>query len=248
MSDPTDPFSEAAKATQEVAKATGEVAKATDTAIKTADKVGQYFGRTFGDAIQELAGFAYDKIAVWRFTNLIKQFDDLDELLKQRRLEGKTTPLPDRISHPLLRAMAEEDREPAQELYVKLLANGLTSNADVEKAYIRILSEISDDETRLIPVLARLLGGYEVGEKGQEYSIEQISDQTGLTPNRLRKAFHHLASQGCFRINPPGEFLELQRSPDDSWPHIKSDDGLRFYLTDVGLELLIALSPLPEGS
>jgi hypothetical protein len=136
----------------EKAKAVQEVAKTTNSAIEASEKVAGFVAKVVGDTAIQLGGVLADWTHYYRFKNLLTIADKIQTLQRQRRLEGKTNPIPPRIAIPLLEAAALEDDPTLQDVWALLIANSTDPNfAEVlHPSFIGIIQQISADEAVIL--------------------------------------------------------------------------------------------------
>lgn len=136
---------EQAKAVQEVAKTSGKL-------VEAAEKVGGFVSKIVGGASTQVGGILEDWAKYYRYKNLLAIADKVEVLHAQRKLEGKTIPIPPRAAIPMLESASLEDDEVLQEVWARLIANSTDPNfkESLHPGYIEIVKQISPDEAIIL--------------------------------------------------------------------------------------------------
>lgn len=133
----------------ELAKATGQVV------VETAADARRALGAIFGDAAAEVANIFSDTVKLWRFKNLLRIRDEVNEIAAQRGLtqdQLKALPLGDSLR--VADAAANEDQPEIQALWARLIANVVTgASSSIERAFIDLLKSLSPGEAALLDLL-----------------------------------------------------------------------------------------------
>lgn len=195
---------EEAKAAQEAQ----EVAKATGKGIDASRELGGFLNTVCGEALTEFGGAFKDWAACYRFTNMLKLRDKVEAILKKRRLEGKTKPIPLPQAIPLLEVASLENNESLQDMWARLISNAtdIGKRLDIKKVHIDILSKL---EPLDVEILNRLEGMkiskvISSGESKINYGI-LIADlcQTAIAPaEEILFSLHNLSRLGCIEPIP----------------------------------------------
>ena len=137
----------------EQAKAAQEIAKATGKGIDVVKGAGKFFNRIFGQGIEAKVGVWADNAIATRQMNAI----DLAVKVQAKLDEAGITEiraLPMKVGFPLLEAASLEDDPMLQDMFVNLLASALNSSEDeIRKKYVTVLSEMSGSEALLLKFL-----------------------------------------------------------------------------------------------
>lgn len=133
-----------------------EIAKATGKAIDLADKVGSFLNKIVGGATREVGAALHDWAQFYRYKNLLRLQDKVEEIHAARRLQGRTIPIAPRYAIPLLRAASEEDSEALQDLWAGLIANATdpAKRLDLRKIFIEILSSLEPMDAEILKHMA----------------------------------------------------------------------------------------------
>ncbi len=140
----------------EFAKAAQEIAKATGKAIDLVQKVGGFLNKVAGNAAVEVGGALYDWARVFRYKNLIRLQDKVEDIHAARKLQGRSIPIAPRLAIPLLQAASEEDEETLQDMWAGLIANATDPDRRLElrKIFTEILSSLEPLDAEILRYLA----------------------------------------------------------------------------------------------
>jgi hypothetical protein len=140
---------------EEAAKAMQEVAKTTSKAIDAAEKLGGFLSKVIGGALIELGGTLQDWAKYFRYKNLLRIQDRVEEIHASRQLQGKTTPIPPRYAIPLIQRASEEDDPTIQELWAALIANATDPNRhlNLNKVLLDVLASIEPLDVAILRFL-----------------------------------------------------------------------------------------------
>jgi len=79
-----------------------EIAKATKKALEVAEKVGGFFSTVLGDACKEIGAAINDWAKLYRYKNLLKISDKVQEIHQKRKIQGKSMRVEAYIGIPML--------------------------------------------------------------------------------------------------------------------------------------------------
>lgn len=174
----------------ESAKAAQEIAKATGKAFELAQKVGGFLNKVVGNAAVELGGALHDWARVFRYKNLLRLQDKVEDIHAARKLQGRSIPIPPRLAIPLLQAASEEDQESLQDMWAGLIANATDPDRRLElrKIFAEILSSLEPLDAEILRYLA-----------GQGWLMHRNVPGGGITLGKLSSALH--ASEKSIQIS-----------------------------------------------
>lgn len=140
----------------ESAKAAQEIAKTTGKAIDAAQKVGGFLNKVIGDAAVELGGALHDWARVFRYKNLLRLQDKVEDIHAARKLQGRIIPIAPRFAIPLLQAASGEDEESLQDMWAGLIANATDPDQRItlRKIFTEILSSLEPLDAEILRYLA----------------------------------------------------------------------------------------------
>lgn len=182
-----DEITESAKAVQEVAKTTG-------TGLNVAEKAGAFFAKVMGEPIDAAAGMIADTLRYKAWKNQAKLIDEIEVIIKQRALEGKTIPVPPKFALPLFQAASVEDDDYMHKLWVKLLASAMDPVTSTHRtAFIEIIKQLTPDDVKIInqayDVYLREVASY------KEFCKREKKEPMILPPNRYEIKTYSLVNR-----------------------------------------------------
>lgn len=183
----------------ETAKAAQEIAKSTAKAIDLVEKVGGFLNKVVGDAIVEVGSIASDWARLFRYKNLLKLQDKVEEIHRTRKLENKTIPIPPRFAIPLLQAASQEDDESIQNMWAGLIANATDPNKHIEpkKIFIEILSSFEPIDAYILRHLAGQGWLMFRNISGGGISVEKLCTALQITEKDSQLSLQNLHRLGC---------------------------------------------------
>lgn len=184
---------------EESAKAAQEVAKATGKAIDLSEKVGSFLKKVVGDAVVELGGAVHDWARFFRYKNLLGLQDKVEEIHRQRRLQGKSIPIPPRFAIPLLQAASQEDDNSIQDMWAGLIANATDPGKRLEpkKIFINTLSLLEPLDAQILRHLSAQGWVMYRNVPDGGISVAKIVQALGSSENDVRLSLQNLHRLGC---------------------------------------------------
>lgn len=142
-------MSEESKAIQEIAKTTGK-------GIEAAEKLGAFLSKVTGEGIAHLGNAFSDWARLYRYTNLLKLIDKIEQIHAQRKIQGKTILVAPKYLVPLLEQASLEDDDLVADMWAGLIANSTDPGRHFElrKLYIDILSKLDPIDARILQFLS----------------------------------------------------------------------------------------------
>lgn len=205
MSVPTDPVTEAAKATQEVAKATGK-------ALDASREVGGFISKYIAGPLEQGMGIFEDRLRYLRWESQLRLMRRAEETLKHLGMTTPTRAVPLKIAIPLLQAASIEEDDQLQDRWVNLLVNAANEGSGVEisRSYIAILEQLTPIEAQILDVIYAL-PFEEIQHDGActrdlprsartRTEEERKKEQTFEICNEVKLALGNLERVGCIRI------------------------------------------------
>jgi hypothetical protein len=86
----------------EEAKAAQEVAKVAQKTVDAGVRFGGFLDKYLGPSLSHLATAFGDRAQIYRYKNLLKLIDSVEDIHKSRRLEGKVIPILPKYAIPIL--------------------------------------------------------------------------------------------------------------------------------------------------
>jgi hypothetical protein len=155
---------------EEIAKA---VQKASDLGVKaleTSEKVGGFFAQVFKEPITEVAGMLTDRLKFARWQRLIDMQDEVNEILKTRRVSDTRSVAP-KLALPLLEEASIEDDTDLQKLWNHLLANAMDPKFtdDVRVGFVEMIKGITAQDANVLNFIYGVLK-----QNGQLTPLEKV--------------------------------------------------------------------------
>lgn len=194
-------------------KAIQETAKTMGKTVDAASGAGKFVARVFGGTLQELADWSRDAVALkrleWKANNVDRAIQSL------RTLKGAgaaINPLPDRQASIVLEAIANEDDDDIQRLWVSLIdrATDPSSGYDIKRVHIDVLRSIDPAEARILTTVKRYI---ETNSSTRTIDGHGLAGDVGIDDRDLIVFLHHLATLGCFIATDKTVGLAIEQSP-----------------------------------
>jgi hypothetical protein len=195
----TDPL-EVAKAGAEASKATAETA---GKAIDAARATGSFLDKIFGGALEELGATWKEKVAFYRWNNMLSIMDKVEKIRAERSSHGKATPISPiamGTAIPLLDKASLEDDPDLQDMWATLITNTAEDpNMSREaKTYAEILAGLTPNDARVLLGLARPM---------ERSATPPLDSREDIDARRI--TFENLIRLGCAEYAPDRRLEEL---------------------------------------
>ncbi|RBW66659.1 hypothetical protein DS893_03115 [Vibrionales bacterium C3R12] len=143
----------------ETAKATQEVAKATTKGLEVGEKVGGFLAKVLGEPIETATGILGDKLKFMRWERQVRLVDRVQDINKQRGIEGREMPVSPKLALPIIENASVEENDTLQDLWAKLMssAQGEASSDSVRSAFIDIIKQL---EVIDVEILNAMFNGF----------------------------------------------------------------------------------------
>lgn len=138
-------ITEAAKAIQEVAKATGK-------AIDASQNIGGFISRLISGSLEQGMGIFEDKLKYMRWERQLRLKQRSEQMMVQLGMNEPTRAISMKLALPLLQAASVEDDDFLQDMWARLLVNGINKNSgvDLKRVYIDILENLTPLEVTIL--------------------------------------------------------------------------------------------------
>lgn len=142
----------------EEAKAIQEVAKTSSDALRVAEKAGSFLSKYVDGTFQQLAGILEDKLKYYRWERRNRLLIRAEKFISEQIDSSSISPVPLKLTIPILEAGSVEEDDDVQDIYAQLLANAANSSFEVriERTYIDILQNLSKVEIEILRELYKL--------------------------------------------------------------------------------------------
>ncbi|MGD0488767.1 MAG: Abi-alpha family protein [Syntrophorhabdales bacterium] len=179
----------------------GEIAKTTGKALEITEGVGRFVSKILGDACAEFGNSLHDWAKYFRYKNLLRIQDRVDQIHRKRELEGRTIPLKPSIGIPLIQAASIVEDESLQEMWACLIANSTDPCFEerIKRSFVDILSSLD-------PIDAHILDWF--SHQGwsnalREISIESISKSLNMEKADVGISLSNLNRLGLIDLSVP---------------------------------------------
>lgn len=218
----------------ERAEATKEVAKAASKAIDSANAVGRFLDRIFGDLVEDTVGLAGDSLRAYR----LRRLADL-----QKKTEGylaakgvvSTEPISPRIGYRIVQEATLEDDEELQARFARLLAEALDPDGEkITRRHSDVIAELTSASFLILDYCWRVrhkIGHRIVGSPDIRYEdtqndalavrkLTEVVKATQVTEDDIR----HVIGLGLFR--PTGDEFHVFPWTRSSMGDVRVDERL----------------------
>ena len=134
------------------AKAIQEVAKATGQGIDLVKKIGTFFSRIMDEPIAATCGMLADTLKFKRWERQVKLIEKVEQIMKEKRIEGKFTPIEPKLALPIFHNASLENNELLHDLWAKLLVSAMDPSyqAKTRTAYIDIIKQLDPLDVKIL--------------------------------------------------------------------------------------------------
>jgi len=232
----------------ETAKAAQDIAKTTGKALEVAERVGSFLNKILGDAIAEVGGAIHDWARLYRYKNLLRLQDKVEEIHRERKLQGKSVPVPPRFAIPLLQAASQEDDESIQDMWAGLIANATDPDKHLEpkKIFTDILSSLEPIDATILKYLSSQGWLMHRNVPNGGITIAKIHSALGDSEEDIQLSLQNLHRLGCIIDEYKATWDQIDTT---SFGQRVTDPKTTFRPSPLGFSLLKACDPItPEQS
>ncbi len=207
---------------------TKEIAKTTNKALEVAEKIGSFLNTILGDTFKEVGGSIHDWAKFYRYKNLLKINDKVEQLHKKRGMQGKRVPIQLSIGIPLIEAASLAEDENLQQKWATLIVNSTdpNNNDKIRKSYIDILSSLDPSDALVLDWMSTQGWNNVLGE----ISLKTISENVNLSEIETKISTSNLNRLGLIDFGVPTTTGSIEISA--------SENETRFKLNQLGWSLL----------
>lgn len=184
---------------EEEAKAVQEVAKATTKGIEASEKLGGFLSKVLGEGFVELGAAFSDWAKTYRYKNLLKLSDEIDQIHINRKLQGKPIPILPKYALPILQDASLEDDGDVRSLWAGLIANATDPNIrfQIKKLYIQILSSLDPIDAAILDFIGQpgIDKQYDF-LNGKQLSAEELAKQLQKEEEDIKVSLSNLFRLG----------------------------------------------------
>lgn len=138
----------------ETAKAVQGLAKTAETAITAGRKLGEFVSRTIAEPLKETMGILTDRLQFMRWERWVRLVDKVEEIIEERKLQGKTRVVPPKIALPIIENASLEEDDFLQDMWVNLLISAMDESREMPRtAYIEIIKVLTPADAQLLKLM-----------------------------------------------------------------------------------------------
>ncbi|MCK5603915.1 DUF4393 domain-containing protein [Candidatus Pacearchaeota archaeon] len=166
-----------------------------------AEKVGGFLTAILGDACKEIGGTVHDWTKLYRYKNLLRIQDKVEQIKKDRKSEGKSIPIEPAIGIPLIEAASVVEDDNLQQKWATLIANATSPkyNEKIRKSYISILSSLDPYDAKILERMNSQGWNNDLGK----INTGAISENTNIEETEVRISLSNLSRLGLVDIGTP---------------------------------------------
>jgi hypothetical protein len=178
------------------AKAVKAVAKTTDRSLEVVQQFGGFISKVLGTVPEDAVGFL---IGDWLHHVRVRNFARLnartDEILAARGKAAEIEPVPPVLAIPIIAAAQDESRPEIQELWARLLANGMDkSRPGIRQSFIETLKQFDPADALVFEYLSK-----RGTVRFETEFINNASSVTKLPPDEVIISVDRLKTLGCLQ-------------------------------------------------
>ncbi len=194
------------------------------------EKVAELMGLMFGEFAKEAGLALRDEVSAFRTQRLISFWDKFAPQLQKREIPpSQLRKLPFGLGIRILENVSEEDNDDVLDLWAKLVASALDPNAaEIEKAFVSILSQIGGTEVLVLRLLWLRLKCNDVHICSIRTSeVKEFADRHLKTkgPRSRAVAIMNLVRVGCVRLQLDDYYLDNIEFNDREFVLSADDNG-----------------------
>lgn len=163
-------------------RAAEELAKLGNRSLETIEKAGAWVDGIFGEGFREVGHAFADSMAGFRMRNRLRVLEKTQKAIDQAGLAGKTRPLSDRLTGPVLDAIADESDETLQDVWASYLAFSVNpKNPSADKLLIDLIRRLEPADWPVLKVIFKSApkqlspSDFGSGERDLEICMDRLS-------------------------------------------------------------------------
>lgn len=137
-----------------------ENSSASVSVVAAASKLGAFLSTLLGSPLEEGAGILQDRLRLERWERQNRLMDRYDEVVRQRKLIGRTCAVAPKFVVPIVEAATLEDDDSLQDMWAELLvtAGDPSRRGKMRSAFVDILRQIEPIDAILLSTILRTSG------------------------------------------------------------------------------------------
>lgn len=173
-------------------KAAEELAKLGQRSLDTIDKAGAWIDGVFGEGFREIGHAFADGMAGFRIRNRLRVLEKTQRAIDGAGLSGHTRPLPNRMTGPVLDAIADESDETLQDVWAAYIAFTVNpKNPSADRLLIEVIRRLEPADW---PVLRKIFQSDPGPLRPEDFEIER---------NALESTMDRLSALNLFFYDDP---------------------------------------------
>jgi hypothetical protein len=173
-------------------KALEELAKFGSRSLDSVDKAGGWVDDVFGRGFREVGQAFAESMAGFRYRNRLRVLQKTQAAIDRAKLSGKTRPFADRLTGPMLDAIADESDENLQEAWAAYIAFSVDpKNPSPDRLLIDIIRRLEPADW---PILRKLF---------QSEPVALQPEDIGADPGEMEASMDRFVTLGLFTYDDP---------------------------------------------
>jgi hypothetical protein len=168
-----------------VGKDVEELAKLGQKGLETTEKAGGWLDGVFGEGARQLGGAWADSMAGFRARNRLKVLAKTQKAIDEAGMAGKTRPLTERMSLPLIDAIEQESDETLQDVWAAYIKNSVDPKCpQPDRLLIDVIRKLEPSDWPVLERLFQLPTGnhkaFVISESLSELDMEVVMDRLAM--------------------------------------------------------------------
>lgn len=173
-------------------KAAEELAKLGQRSLDTIDKAGAWIDGVFGEGFTEVGHAFADSMAGFRIRNRLRVLEKTQRAIDGAGLSGHTRSLPNRLTGPVLDAIADESDESLQDVWAAYIAFTVNpKNPSADRLLVEVIRRLEPADW---PILRKIFQSSPGRLRPEDFGIEE---------NALESTMDRLSALNLFFYDDP---------------------------------------------
>jgi len=186
---------------KEISKAVAEASKFGTKSVETTEKILGFLAKVFEDTIEQVSGIVSDKLKFLRWQRQIRIVDQVEKILKQRKIKI-TRSIPPKFALPMLENASLEEDDQLQDIWIRLMANSMDPNFDAKfrMAYIEMIKGLAPLDVRILDFFYKSLvkdGMAGINFTAHSYTQGRICNSLNINKEEYLDSIYNLFRVQC---------------------------------------------------
>jgi hypothetical protein len=108
-----------------------------------------------GEPVESAVGMLSDRLRFMRWERQLRMVDRCEEIIRRRKIEGETRPVPPKLALPIFENASLEEDDQLQDLWANLLSSALDPNFNgtLRNAFIDIIKQLEIVDAHILSYL-----------------------------------------------------------------------------------------------